>query len=121
MNNARYIELFDSAINSYMAKNKVHVLDGTNSRHPVGLCIESKATYHHSVAYPSDLTVGVRVGHLGSSSVRWECAVFDTDGTLAAEGYFVHVFVESPEDKTKVKIEGRLREVLSALVYQNNP
>ena len=39
--------------------------------------------------------VGLRVATIGRSSVRYEVAVFRNDEDIAAaEGYFVHVFVE---------------------------
>jgi acyl-CoA thioester hydrolase len=39
--------------------------------------------------------VGIRVARIGSSSVRYEIGVFrNDDDVAAAEGYFVHVFVD---------------------------
>jgi acyl-CoA thioester hydrolase len=41
------------------------------------------------------VAVGLRVAHIGRSSVRYEIAVFrNDDDVAAAEGHFVHVFVE---------------------------
>jgi acyl-CoA thioester hydrolase len=37
----------------------------------------------------------MRVGHLGTSSVRYELALFgDSEDVARADGHFVHVFVE---------------------------
>jgi acyl-CoA thioester hydrolase len=39
--------------------------------------------------------VGLRVAHVGASSVRYELAVFAAGaGTAAAQGHFVHVYVD---------------------------
>jgi acyl-CoA thioester hydrolase len=39
--------------------------------------------------------VGIRVAKIGRSSVRYEVGVFrNDDDVAAAEGYFVHVFVD---------------------------
>ena len=39
--------------------------------------------------------VGVRVARIGTSSVRYEIAVFrNDDEDAAAEGHFVHVYVD---------------------------
>ena len=47
------------------------------------------------VAFPDGLEVGLRVGTLGRSSVRYELAIFkEGEPYAAAAGYFVHVFVE---------------------------
>jgi acyl-CoA thioester hydrolase len=119
MNNAKYIELFDTAINSCMISRGV--LDVFSKTDPVGFCVESKCTYHSPVAYPSVLNVGIRVGSLGNSSVRWECGVFDACKTTgcaikSAEGHFVHVFVD-PATHTKVKIDGELRQLMEGLLH----
>lgn len=110
MNNTKYFELFDTAINEYLIN--AGVLDIHSKVDPIGFCIESKCTYNKPVAYPSVLKVGVRCGHIGNSSVRWECAVYD-EGVVAAEGYFVHVFVK---DGVKVPIGGPLRASIADLM-----
>ena len=44
---------------------------------------------------PSVVEAGLRVGTLGRSSVRYEIALRERGaGELAAEGWFVHVFVD---------------------------
>jgi acyl-CoA thioester hydrolase len=56
---------------------------------------EVACRYHASLAFPDHVLVGVRVAHIGRSSVRYEIGVFRNDeDTAAAEGHFVHVFVE---------------------------
>ena len=50
---------------------------------------------HSSLSFPDRVTVGVRVANIGRSSVRYDLAVFRNDEDIAAaEGHFVHVFVE---------------------------
>jgi acyl-CoA thioester hydrolase len=56
---------------------------------------EVSCRYHSSVAFPDLITVGIRVANIGRSSVRYELAVFrNEEDAAAAEGHFVHVFVE---------------------------
>ena len=56
---------------------------------------EVMCRYHSSVAFPDRIAVGVRVARIGGSSVRYEVGVFrNDDDEAAAEGYFVHVFVD---------------------------
>jgi acyl-CoA thioester hydrolase len=78
-------------------------------------CVVAEVTcrYHSSLAFPDRVTVGIRVASIGRSSVRYEIGVFQNDKDVAAaEGHFVHVFVERgvqkpvpiPED-ARMKLE----------------
>ena len=116
MNNIQYISLFDTAINTFLIRNKL--LCPTTSE-TVAFCISSTCQYNAAVAFPSLLTVGVRVGSLGKTSVNWECAVFDEDEetSAAAKGSFVHVFVDR-QSKKKRPIPDNVREELEKLVVR---
>ncbi|MEA2133079.1 MAG: acyl-CoA thioester hydrolase, partial [Solirubrobacteraceae bacterium] len=47
------------------------------------------------VTFPDTVRAGLRVAHLGRSSVRYEIGLFrEQDAEPAAEGWFVHVFVD---------------------------
>ena len=47
------------------------------------------------LAFPEDVEAGLRVGKLGNSSVRYEIGLFGTGAQeAAADGWFVHVFVD---------------------------
>ena len=92
VNNVNYFSYFDTAVTYYeMTERVVGLLQG-----PVHCVVaEVACRYHSSVAFPDRLQVGIRVAHVGRSSVRYELAVFrEDDDVAAAEGYFVHVFVE---------------------------
>ena len=92
VNNVNYFSYFDTAVTYYEMKEKVvGLLDGPTH------CVvaEVSCRYHSSVAFPDLITVGIRVANIGRSSVRYELAVFRNDeDSAAAEGHFVHVFVE---------------------------
>ena len=92
VNNVNYFSFFDTAVTYFeMSSGVVDLLDG-----PVHCVVaEVMCRYHSSVAFPDRITVGLRVARIGGSSVRYEIGVFrNDDDTAAAEGYFVHVFVE---------------------------
>lgn len=92
VNNVNYFSYFDTAVTYYEMKEKVvGLLDG-----PVHCVVaEVSCRYHSSVAFPDLITVGIRVANIGRSSVRYELAVFrNEEDAAAAEGHFVHVFVE---------------------------
>jgi acyl-CoA thioester hydrolase len=92
VNNVNYFSYFDTAVTYYeMTEQVVGLLDG-----PVHCVVaEVACRYHSSLAFPDRVTVGVRVASIGRSSVRYELAIFRNDEDIAAaEGHFVHVFVE---------------------------
>ena len=81
----------------------------------IGLCAESHCEFKHALAFPETVTAGLRVGHLGRSSVRYEIGLYGEDaGEPAATGWFVHVFVDR-ETRRPVDIPPRLRTALEAL------
>jgi len=92
VNNVIYFSYFDTAVTYYeMTEKVVGLLDGP--MHCVAA--EVACRYHSSLAFPDRVTVGIRVAHIGRSSVRYEIGVFrNDDDVAAAEGHFVHVFVE---------------------------
>ena len=92
VNNVHYFSYFDTAITYYeLSESVVGLLEG-----PVHCVVaEVSCRYHSSLSFPDRVTVGVRVANVGRSSVRYEVGVFrNDDDVAAAEGYFVHVFVE---------------------------
>lgn len=92
INNAVYYSYFDSAVNTYLIEQEaLNPIDGEQ----VGLVVSSACDYFAELAYPQRLDVGLRVGHLGRSSVRYELAIFAENEThAAAQGHFTHVFVD---------------------------
>ncbi len=91
VNNALYYGFFDTAINSYLiAEGGLDIHAGS----VIAFAVESQCQYLQPLAFPEVVDVGLRVGKLGNSSVRYELAIFrQADDAAAAQGYFVHVFV----------------------------
>ncbi|MCB1982619.1 MAG: thioesterase family protein, partial [Rhodoferax sp.] len=62
--------------------------------------VETQCRYFAPVSFPDRVTVGLRLAHLGTSSLRYELAVFrDDDDEAAAEGHFVHVWVDRASNR----------------------
>ncbi|WP_106181243.1 acyl-CoA thioesterase [Prauserella shujinwangii] len=112
VNNVVHYALMDTVINGWLIEHGgLDIHEGE----VIGLCVESHCNYHASVAFPERLAVGLRVGHLGRSSVRYEIGIHREDRSeLIAEGHFVHVFVDR-KTRRPVEVTGRLRESLAAL------
>jgi acyl-CoA thioester hydrolase len=60
--------------------------------------------------------VGLKVTHLGNSSVKYEVAIFKNDDDIAsAAGSFVHVYVDRSTN-TPMPIPQNVREILAGLI-----
>jgi acyl-CoA thioester hydrolase len=112
VNNVRYFGFFDTAINAWLiAEGGLDIAHGD----VIGLCAESHCAYTAAIAFPDAVTVGLRAGHVGSSSVRYELAVFkDDEPDPSATGWFVHVFVDRAT-RRPVAFPPQLRDALERL------
>jgi acyl-CoA thioester hydrolase len=118
VNNAVHYSLMDTVINTWLIeRGGLDIEQGKT----IGLCVESHCNYHGSVSFPDTLALGLKVAHLGRSSVRYEVGVHREDRIeLIADGHFVHVFVD--RDTTRpVEVTGRLRDALEALRSTDPP
>ena len=112
VNNALYYSFFDTAINRYLVTQGG--LDIVKSP-VIAYAVETQCRFISPVAFPDSLEIGLRVGHLGRSSVRYELAIFkEGEPHAAAAGYFVHVFVERTVGRP-TDIPAGVREALERL------
>lgn len=113
INNVQYYSYFDTAVNRFLIDQGV--LD-IHRGDVIGLVVETHCNFFASAAFPEDIEAGVRVAHLGRSSVRYEIGLFVKDNESAiAQGHFVHVYVNRDSQKP-VDIPDDLRSVLSTLM-----
>jgi acyl-CoA thioester hydrolase len=112
VNNVQYYAFFDTVINEWLIREGGLDIHGGDV---IGLCAESHCAYRAALSFPEVVEAGLRVGHLGRTSVRYEIGLF-REGVEepAAEGWFVHVFVER-ESRRPAEIPARLRACLEAL------
>jgi acyl-CoA thioester hydrolase len=115
VNNALYYAFFDTAINEYLiAEGGLDI----NAGAVIAFAVESQCQYLRPLAFPGAIEIGLRVGKLGNSSVRYELAIFKQgDPVAAAAGYFVHVFVDR-ETQRPVTIPTEIRTALARLLWQ---
>jgi acyl-CoA thioester hydrolase len=93
LNNVVYYSLFDTAVNSLLIEcGAIDIASGP----VIGLVVETQCNYFAPLAFPEPLVAGIRVAHIGSSSVRYELGIFAADASrpCAAKGHFVHVYVD---------------------------
>ena len=112
VNNVVYYSYFDTVINEHLIR-----AGGLDINHGsvVGYCVESQCRYFAPLAFPEIIDAGLRIAHLGNSSVRYEIALFRRgEDTPAATGYFVHVFV-GRDDVKPTAIPPGIRACLEGL------
>ena len=104
VNNVEYYSYFDTVINRWL------ITEGGLDIHAgavIGLCVESHCAFKAAVSFPDTVRAGLKVAHLGRSSVRYEIGLFrEDDPEPAAEGWFVHVFVDREERRPRDIPEG---------------
>ena len=113
INNVVYYSWFDTAVNGLLIEGgAIDIHSGV----VIGLVIETQCNYFAPLAFPEDVVAGIRVAHVGSSSVRYEVAIFPADQTLpcAAKGHFIHVYVDRATRKP-VRLPATLTSVLETL------
>ena len=118
VNNVVYYSYFDTAVNGHLIE--AGVLDIVCSP-VIGLVVETQCRFAASLAFPETVTAGLRVAHLGRSSVRYDIGLFsDRAEAAAAQGHFVHVYVDRAT-QTPVPIPEPVRAVLTTLLPADAP
>ena len=82
VNNVEYYSYFDTVINQYLIiRGGLDIHTGDT----IGVCAESHCRFLAAIAFPDTVEAGLRVGHLGNSSVKYEIGLFNTEGEALAE------------------------------------
>lgn len=112
VNNVVFYSFFDTAVNEYLMQQRVLDLDRSAA---VSLVVETGCQFFSPVAFPDVVHCGLRVAHLGNSSVRYEIGIFRNDEPRAsAQGHFVHVACERHTHRP-VAMPADLRRALEAI------
>jgi acyl-CoA thioester hydrolase len=119
MNNARYFELIDTAVNAHLAE-----ATGTDIRSlpAVGVVAEVSCRYFRQIGYPRPVDLGLVAEKVGTSSVIYRIGLFQGDpgvegAEAAAEGRFVHVYVDNTDPaRPVVPLPDVIRSVVTPLL-----
>lgn len=119
LNNARYFDLIDTAVNAHLAE-----ATGLDIRElpQIGVVAEVSCRYFAEMGYPRPIDMGLVVERLGGSSIIYRVGLFQGDpqgpGALAsAEGRFVHVYVDNTDPARPVTpVPDVIREAVAPLV-----
>jgi acyl-CoA thioester hydrolase len=113
VNNVVYYSWFDTAVNAHLIEQGV--LD-IHSGPVIGLVVETQCHYFAPLAFPETVHAGLRVAHLGTSSVRYEVGLFAEGGEMSAAcGHFVHVYVDR-DTRRPVPLPESLKKTLETLL-----
>jgi acyl-CoA thioester hydrolase len=96
VNNATYYSWFDTALTTMAMERGILRAPGQTS---IGLCVASGCEFLAPVGFPETVDIGVRVGRIGNSSIRYELAIFAQEEAPAAACHFTHVYVEASTRK----------------------
>ena len=117
VNNVVYYSWFDTAVNGYLIESgAIDIHAGS----VIGLVIETQCNYFSPLSFPEPVLAGIRVAHVGSSSVRYEVGLFcGSEGEpaaqmTAAKGHFIHVYVDR-QTRRPVPLPTRLLNLLETL------
>jgi acyl-CoA thioester hydrolase len=120
VNNVVYYSWFDTAVNGYLIEaGAIDIHAGA----VIGLVIETQCNYFAPLAFPDPVLAGIRVAHVGSSSVRYEVGLFSgwigdqaeqAAQLTAAKGHFIHVYVDR-QTRRPVPLPSKLLTVLETL------
>jgi len=112
VNNVVYYSWFDTVVNAHLIEQgALDIHHGAT----IGLVIETQCNYFAPIEFPQIVEAGLRVAHMGRSSVRYEVGLFVQGEPLtAARGHFVHVYVDR-ETRRPAHLPEKLKSVLEAL------
>ncbi len=92
VNNVVYYEWFDTAVNALLIERGALDIHRGDT---IGFVVETRCNYFAPLAFPQNVEAGIRVAESGRSSVRYEIGLFAEGAeTAAAQGHFIHVYVD---------------------------
>lgn len=112
VNNVVYYSYFDTAVNGWLMD-----ATGTDIRllPAIGIVAETSCRFLAPLSFPDVVTAGLRLRHLGTSSVVYDIGLFRNDDEApAGVGHFVHVYVDSAT-RRPVPVPPLIRNALAAL------
>ncbi len=97
VNNVEYYSFFDTVINRWLIQNgELDIHKGE----VIGVCAESSCKFHSSIAFPDAVEAGLRIAHIGRSSVRYEIGLFS--GRLVCACFRIQRLAIADSDTAKI-------------------
>ena len=94
MNNARYFELIDTALDLHLQETVGDVVDDEET---IGVFAEASCRFFQEIGYPAPIDLGVAAERVGRSSIVYRVGLFQGSDEAAAEGRVVVVYVDNTD------------------------
>jgi acyl-CoA thioester hydrolase len=92
VNNVVFYSWFDTAVNAWLVEQGLLDIEKGAI---IGLVVATACTYFRPVAFPEEVQAGIAAARIGSSSVSYDIGLFTRGAHApAAQGHFVHVYVD---------------------------
>ncbi|WP_180185105.1 MULTISPECIES: acyl-CoA thioesterase [Acinetobacter] len=116
VNNVTYYSYFDTAANALLIQ---HAGFDPRTSPNIGLVVNSCCQFNQELSYPEVIEVGVNIAKLGGSSLTYDLAIFKQgNDQAAAQGSFVHVFVDRHTRKS-TPISNKMRDALCPFMHNS--
>lgn len=114
VNNVTYYSYFDTVVARFLlGSGAINLLDSA----VIGVVVETQCRFHAPVAFPDDITAGLRVDRVGNTSIRYGIGIFrGEEPTVSAEGHFIHVYVDRVTQRRPTPLPPALRDAALALL-----
>ena len=114
VNNVTYYSYFDTVVARFLlGSGAINLVDSA----VIGVVVETQCRFHAPIAFPDDITAGLRVERIGNTSIRYGIGIFRAEEpTVSAEGHFVHVYVDRATQRRPTPLPDALREAASGLL-----
>eukprot|EP01100_Stratorugosa_tubuloviscum_P011200 TRINITY_DN4963_c0_g1_i1.p1 TRINITY_DN4963_c0_g1~~TRINITY_DN4963_c0_g1_i1.p1 ORF type:complete len:187 (+),score=52.53 TRINITY_DN4963_c0_g1_i1:255-815(+) len=133
VNNVLYYSYFDTIVNHFLineVKMNVSSTPNSNDQNLIGIVVETSCTYNKSLSFPTIIEAKLAISKIGRTSVTYQIGIFELENNLkeeerereesliaSANGYFVHVYVDSITRKPTL-IPNSLRDKLQILLIK---
>jgi acyl-CoA thioester hydrolase len=113
VNNVVFYSFFDTVVNQYLIR--AGAVDPEHGR-VIGLVVDTRCQFFQPLSFPEVVQAGLRVRRVGTSSVHFEVGIFrQGDAAAAAQGHFVHVYVDRETRRPVAELPPMLREAVTSL------
>lgn len=114
VNNVTYYSYFDTVVAHFLlGSGAINLVDSP----VIGVVVETQCRFHAPLAFPDPVTAGLRVEHLGNTSIRYGIGIFRAEAQqVSAEGHFVHVYVDRATQRRPTPLPEVLRQAASSLI-----
>lgn len=92
LNNVEYYRFFEMVVVEFLrGPCAMDIMNGD----AIAFAAESHCSFRRPLSWPEPVSGGLRIEHVGNSSVRYGIALFgESSDEAAADGHWTHVFVE---------------------------